>query len=167
MINSFLDVACLESGIMNLVLSCFSINELIEEVLQEHRFIYTNHPFYFVPCQPLIVTADREKIEHVITNLLGNAVKYSQVGKTVEVGCTLVDNNVQVYVKDDGIGINAEEIPRLFDRFYRAENHNNKISGFGIGLYLSAEIIKMHNGQIRVESEPGKGSTFYFTLPQK
>jgi signal transduction histidine kinase len=73
---------------------------------------------------------------------------------------------VVVSVKDEGIGIKASEIDRVFDRYYRVENRDLRhISGFGIGLYLSAEIIKRHDGKIWAESESGKGSTFYFKLP--
>jgi two-component system sensor histidine kinase VicK len=72
----------------------------------------------------------------------------------------------QVSIRDQGIGIRTNDIAKLFERYYRVENINAKhISGFGIGLYLSAEIIQRHNGQIWVESEPENGSTFYFNLP--
>jgi len=73
---------------------------------------------------------------------------------------------VQISVKDHGIGIPPQDIDRLFERYYRVENNNAPmVSGFGIGLYLSAEIVQRHNGRIWVESEVGKGSTFYFTIP--
>jgi two-component system sensor histidine kinase VicK len=80
------------------------------------------------------------------------------------VSCMVVEGMIQVSVKDQGIGISAKDIERLFERYYRVEN-NNSISGFGIGLYLSAEIIARHNGKIWVESQPNQGATFYFALP--
>lgn len=78
----------------------------------------------------------------------------------------IIENTIQVSVKDLGIGINPENQPKVFDRFYRVANQQTgMVSGFGIGLYLSAEIIELHQGQIWVESESNKGSTFYFSLP--
>jgi len=93
-------------------------------------------------------------------------MKYSSLGKKIEIDCEHIGNNVQISVKDEGIGIPPEDIERLFERYYRVENSSlSMVSGFGIGLYLSAEIVQRHNGRIWVESEVGKGSTFYFTIP--
>lgn len=102
----------------------------------------------------------------MVTNLLSNAIKYSPKGKLVIVKSSVVNNTVEVSVKDEGMGIKEKDIDRLFDRFYRVDNkHTEYISGFGIGLYLSAEIVKSHGGKIWAESQSGVGSTFYFTLP--
>ena len=77
-----------------------------------------------------------------------------------------MDDHIQLSIEDEGMGINAYDLDKLFDRFYRVNNkHAQNISGFGIGLYLCAEIIQRHNGKIWVESEVGKGSKFYFSLP--
>jgi signal transduction histidine kinase len=84
----------------------------------------------------------------------------------VEISCELVKNDVQVSVKDEGMGLKPEDRDKVFDRYFRVEsNHTRHISGFGIGLYLSAEIIHRHGGKIWVESESGVGSTFHFSLP--
>ena len=102
----------------------------------------------------------------MISNLLSNAVKYSPKGKHIVVNCRQTDNAVQVSVKDEGMGIKNYDLEKLFDRYYRVESkHTAHISGFGIGLYLSAEIIHRHDGKIWADSESGVGSTFYFTLP--
>jgi signal transduction histidine kinase len=120
----------------------------------------------FKPAAPICVDADREKIGQVINNLISNAVKYSPVGSTIKVGCEQVAGHVQISVADKGLGISKDDMKRLFERYYRARGNENKhIAGFGIGLYLCSEIIKGHNGRIWAESQPGKGSTFYFTLP--
>jgi signal transduction histidine kinase len=120
----------------------------------------------FLPCLSIEVLADREKIEAVMANFLSNAIKYSPKGRKIIVECRVDAEQVIVSVADRGMGIKAEDIPHVFDRFYRVENDNTKdISGFGIGLYLSAEIIKIHGGRIWVESEYGLGSTFYFAIP--
>jgi signal transduction histidine kinase len=167
MINSFLDVARLESGRMQLKPSSFSINQLLQEVTEEYRFISPHHIIQCQTCQEMQVIADREKIGHVIGNLIGNAVKYSTVNTTIEISGKRIENMIEVCVKDEGMGINEIEIPKLFNRFFRAESHKNNsmISGFGIGLYLSSEIVKMHKGKIWVESQVDKGSSFYFTIP--
>ena len=108
--------------------------------------------------------ADRNKIGNVVSNLLSNAVKYSPNGGSIEVSGSVIENGVTVSVKDHGMGINEQETEHLFKRYYRVQGTND-ISGFGIGLYLSAEIIQAHNGEIWVESKVGQCSTFYFSLP--
>ncbi|MEB0249036.1 ATP-binding protein, partial [Mucilaginibacter sp. 5B2] len=85
-------------------------------------------------------------------------------GSTIHVACQVADKRARVCVKDEGMGISAKDIDKLFDRYYRVNNNTN-ISGFGIGLYLSAEIINRHKGKIWANSEIGKGSTFCFSIP--
>ncbi|MBS1504308.1 MAG: PAS domain-containing sensor histidine kinase, partial [Bacteroidetes bacterium] len=168
MINGFLNISRLESGKMPIVKTEFELGALIKEAIDETRFMSSDHVFKFHNGQPTHIYADRDKIGSVILNLLNNAVKYSSKSRTIEVNCMVIDSQVQVSVKDEGIGIKAADKDRLFERYYRVEDEQTRhISGFGIGLYLSAEIIKQHAGKIWAESEPGKGSTFYFTLPLK
>jgi len=119
-----------------------------------------------LPGPLLSVHADRDKISQVISNFMNNAVKYSPKGKNIVVSCVASNSTVQVSVTDEGMGIKPQNQEKLFDRFYRIESvQTQNISGFGLGLYLSAEIIYRHNGKVWVESEIGKGSTFYFSLP--
>ena len=165
MINGFLNISRLESGKMVIDKRIFNMENLIEEIIKETKITVSSHEIIFEPCQPMILNADRDKISSVISNLIGNAVKYSPKGKEIIVKCEIVDNNVQVSIKDYGLGIKSDDQHKLFDRYYRVENLNTKhISGFGIGLYLSAEIVQRHDGQIWVESNIGEGSTFYFSL---
>ena len=98
-------------------------------------------------------------------NLLNNAVKYSPVNKTITIKAIKQPDSIKVSVTDYGIGLSAEQIERIFERFYRVEDRKFMASGLGMGLYISTEIINAHNGNIKVQSEPGKGSTFYFELP--
>jgi signal transduction histidine kinase len=166
LINGFLNVSRLESGKITLEKSSFDISVLIQEIVYETSLLSPTHIIEIGDCKPLVVLADREKIGSVVSNLLTNGVKYSERGKKVIVNCREVNGEAVVSVTDEGIGIGEEEIERLFDRFYRVENLSNRhISGFGIGLYLSAEIIKIHKGRIWVESKEGVGSVFSFSLP--
>ncbi|RYE19024.1 MAG: PAS domain-containing protein [Sphingobacteriaceae bacterium] len=164
MINSFLNNSQLASGKINLNLERFDMEELIKEVEVEVSLSLQTHTITFQPCNPAYVNADRDKISQVITNLLSNAVKYSPKDKPIEVACYEVNGTIQLSVKDEGIGISAQDIGKLFQRYFRASTVNPTISGFGIGLYLCAEIIHRHQGSIWVESELGKGSTFNFKL---
>jgi len=166
MINGFLNISRLESGKILIDKHEFDMVALIEEVILETGLTVSSHQVKFEPCDPVMVYADRDKISSVVTNLVSNAIKYSPKGKLVVVKCAINGQKIQVNVKDEGIGIKPEDKEKLFDRYYRVESdHTRHISGFGIGLYLSAEIIKRHDGDIWVESEIGEGSTFFFNLP--
>lgn len=166
MINGFLNVSRLESGKIELHLQHFAINELINEMISEAELTMPTHNLTFKDCPVVVVHADRDKIGSVISNLLSNAVKYSPRGDLIEVTCNVEGDNVKLSVKDYGMGIRPDEIDHIFERYYRVQsNHRQHISGFGIGLYLSAEIVERHGGVIGVDSETGKGSTFWFTLP--
>jgi two-component system sensor histidine kinase VicK len=166
MINGFLNISRLESGKIHLKKTIFNIDELVKENTEDAQLITTTHKIIFEPCEPVQVFADRDKIDSVISNMISNAIKYSPQGKQVEIRCVVEANNVLISVIDQGMGISEEDVPRLFDRFYRVEsNQTELISGFGIGLYLSAEIVLHHHGKIWVESKLGEGSTFHFSLP--
>ncbi|WP_158826880.1 PAS domain-containing protein [Mucilaginibacter lacusdianchii] len=166
MINGFLNISRLESGKMAIEKTRFILQHLIINVIEETKLTVTNHHIQFVPGNVVEVCADHDKIESVISNLISNAIKYSPKGKQVVVQCQVIENSVQVSVQDDGIGIKEEDKQKLFERYYRVETSNTRhISGFGIGLYLCAEIIERHGGKIWVNSDEGKGSTFTFSLP--
>jgi PAS domain S-box-containing protein len=112
------------------------------------------------------VKADPDRVREVITNLFDNACKYTEEGK-VTLGITANDTVVQIYVRDTGAGIPAEDIPHLFQKFYRVDNSATRtIGGTGLGLFISRKIIELYQGRIWVESTLGKGSTFYINLPR-
>jgi len=166
MINGFLNLSRLELGKLELSLTAFLMDDLIREAISDITVGMEARNFEFLPGCPAAVTADKEKIGAVIINFLSNAVKYSPNDKKINIACRDGDGEIIVSVTDQGLGIKPEDIPYVFDRFYRVENDKTKdISGFGVGLYLSAEIIKCHHGRIWVESVYGNGSTFYFSLP--
>ncbi|MBE9602219.1 ATP-binding protein [Pedobacter sp. MC2016-24] len=166
LINGFLDISRLESGKIHLDKSHFNLDELILENIEETSLLNTSHHIIFNACPQVSVIADRDKISSVISNIIGNAVKYAPEQTEIEINCELNDTHARITVKDQGTGIAEKDVEKLFDRFYRVESEQTQlISGFGIGLYLCAEIIERHHGTIGVESKIGVGSTFYFTLP--
>ena len=166
MINGFLNVSRLESGKMMIDKTRFDMAALIKESEEETMSLYNTHRIVFQPVETTYVNADRDKIAQVINNLISNAVKYSPADTLINVACATVDGMAQLSVRDEGIGIRNEDKEKLFERYYRVKSNATKsVSGFGIGLYLSAEIIHRHDGKIWVESEVGKGSTFYVSLP--
>ncbi|WP_184550838.1 chemotaxis protein CheB [Mucilaginibacter sp. FT3.2] len=166
LINGFLNASSFEAGKIYLNEETFEMNTLISEVVEELLLTSNNHPISIVPGPAFSIKADRDKIGQVINNFLSNAVKYSPKGSNIRLHCKQLNNMLQVSVKDEGMGINPQEQEKLFDRYYRIQSaHTASISGFGLGLYLSAEIIQRHSGKIWSESELGKGSTFYFSLP--
>lgn len=112
------------------------------------------------------VLADQDRLREVITNLFDNACKYTDSGK-VSIGLTGNDDVVQFYIRDTGHGIPAEDVPHLFQKFYRVDNSSTRtIGGTGLGLFICRKIIELYNGHIWVESEIGKGSTFFVNLPR-
>lgn len=166
MINGFLNISRLESGKLIIDKHPFDMKELINEAVSETELTISSHQILVETCPTLVINADRDKIASVLSNLISNAVKYSPKGKTITVKCDIVGNSAVFSVKDEGMGIKPQDINQLFERYYRVNTeHTRHISGFGIGLYLSAEIIQRHDGNIWVESEKGVGSTFYFSLP--
>ena len=164
MINGFLNVSRLESGKLLIEKTNFSLSELLKETIEETYVSQSSHQIILNPTCEVNINADRNKIGNVISNLISNGLKYSDNGTRIEINCKLHHTEVEIQIKDEGIGIKPEDIDKLFERYYRVQG-NHTISGFGIGLYLSAEIIERHGGRIWAESEEGKGSVFYFTLP--
>jgi PAS domain S-box-containing protein len=165
MINGFLNVSRLESGKIVIDKQPFTVGYLIREVMDETNLTGATHVIQLDHCDDVTLNADRDKIGSVLSNLLSNAVKYSPKGSTIKVNCKEGQNQVEISVTDEGLGIRPEDRDHIFERYYRVEsNYTKHISGFGIGLYLSAEIIQRHSGKIWVESD-GDGSTFKFSLP--
>lgn len=115
--------------------------------------------------EQLRIYADEQQIDQVVVNLVDNAVKYAPEGKEIILTVSKEEHMAKISVKDTGPGIPAEKLPHLFNRYYQADHNGGQYSGLGLGLYISSEIIKKHGGKMGVESELGKGTTFWFTLP--
>lgn len=167
MIKGFLDVSRLESGRMALNKTAFDINDLIAETINDlNTATSCSHNILIEKSDAPMVLADREKIAHVLTNLIGNACKYSEPGKKIWVsGSSTSSGLLEVAIKDEGMGIAPAHLGSLFERYYRVDNQKTaNIAGFGIGLYLCSEIIKLHKGLITAESTVGEGSVFKFSI---
>jgi len=166
MINSFVNISRLESGKFELQYTEFNMQELVEEYLAEVRIISSSYNFVQHNCHLAHLKADRNKIGAVLANMLSNAIKFSPQHSTIEVSCIPCEDYLEVTVKDQGSGISAPDQHKIFERFSYIENRKvQHAAGFGIGLYLSAEIIKHHHGEIWVENNSDKGCTFHFKLP--
>jgi two-component system CheB/CheR fusion protein len=113
----------------------------------------------------LEVFADEGRVDQVVVNFVNNAMKYASQSKEILIKLESIDGMAKVSVIDKGPGISAEKLPRVFERYYQVDSSGSQYSGLGLGLYICSEIIKKHDGQIGVESELGKGSTFWFTIP--
>ena len=113
-----------------------------------------------------VVWCDSEAVSQILSNLLDNAIKYTPSAGEITVGARESDGMVELFVRDTGIGIPQEELPRLFERFYRVDKaRSRELGGTGLGLAIVKHLVAAHNGAARVESQVGRGSTFYFTLP--
>jgi two-component system phosphate regulon sensor histidine kinase PhoR len=110
------------------------------------------------------ISADPDRLERVLLNLLSNALKYSTPGTEVRITARAVDGAVAISVSDHGPGISPDDLPHLFERFYRVKATQRK-EGVGLGLFIAKTLVEAHGGHISVESEPGKGSTFTFEIP--
>jgi PAS domain S-box-containing protein len=166
LVSDLLDVSKIEAGKLLLTKEKFDIKPVIDDAIELIRHTTQGHRISLhTAITSLTITGDPQRIEQVIINLLTNAIKYSPSGKQVGVFLTADKKQVKIGVKDEGIGIAADKLEHVFSRFYRVEDLNSNISGLGIGLYLSKEIVDRHHGKIWVDSTLEKGSTFWITLP--
>ena len=175
-INDIIDISKIEAGLMKLDSKESNINEQIEYIYtffkpeaeaKKLKISFNNA----LPAKEAVVTTDREKLYAILTNLVKNAIKYTHNG-SIEFGYNLKTNNetneLEFYVKDTGIGIPKERHEAIFERFIQADiSDKMAYQGAGLGLAISKAYVEMLGGKIRVESEEGKGSCFYFTLPYK
>jgi two-component system, OmpR family, sensor histidine kinase MtrB len=168
MVGDLLDTTRIESGHIDLRLSVHNVNALIEDSVRLHSAASRLHRFNVeIPDQSLLCRCDAGRIFQVINNLLSNAIKYSPNGGTVRIGARREQEEIVVSVSDEGIGIAPGDFDNIFTPFLRTSATRDTIPGIGLGLSASRHIIESHGGRMSVESEPGAGSTFYFTLPAR
>ena len=168
LINDLLDASRIESGGLALHPQPTRLDALAEHVIHLAERLYdAEHRVQFHrPAQPLQVRGDPYRLEQVIANLLENALKYSPAGGPIHVSLEKRDSLALLSVSDPGIGIPADQQQHLFERYFRARNVSTKsYGGLGLGLYICRDIVERHGGRIWVESEVGRGSTFYVALP--
>ena len=168
LIIDLLDATKIENRQLKFTLEDFDMNELVNEVVEELKRTTITHEINVETAGVKIINGDRNRVGQVITNFITNAIKYSPDNNQIIVSTAVKDENVKLCVQDFGIGISAEKQPKIFERFFRVTGGGQEtFPGLGLGLFISAEIIKRHNGTISVESTEGKGSIFSFMLPLK
>jgi two-component system phosphate regulon sensor histidine kinase PhoR len=171
LIEDILNISRIESGLIKVAKEPASMTMLIRDAVQMIRSYAAEKNITVNEQTPIIfdqVMADKDMISQVIINLLSNAVKYTPAGGVVHIGAEVdeADSIVRVTVTDNGVGIPAEDLPHVFDKFYRVAVNNKCAKGTGLGLNLVKQIVeKVHEGRVFVTSEQGKGSTFGFELP--
>ena len=168
LIQDLLTISALESGRMSLDLQPFDLTTLVDRVFSHLQTNAENKSIRLVnTASSLMVTADPNRLDQVLTNLVDNAIKYGRSSGSVTVGWKQLDAGYpEIFVCDDGPGIPGEALDRVFERFYRVDKARSRDQGgTGLGLSIVKHIVQAHGGEVRVESELGKGTTFFFTLP--
>ncbi len=168
LINDLLDVSRIQAGKLAIRLEPCQLQALCQQIIDEQGATTERRLLFDAPDEPIEVEVDVDRISQVVTNLLSNALKYSPPECPVALGVRRVGENALITVRDEGGGIPAEELPYIFDRFYRVpgvEVKSGSTVGLGLGLYICQEIVDRHGGHIWAESTPGQGSTFSVSLP--
>jgi signal transduction histidine kinase len=165
MVENLLTASQLENRAIPFSVSPVSVEHLFREVTQNHSAA-GERISVSLPVDQVIINTDRQLLGRVLSNLLDNALKYSASGSPCELGARCTDRGVELWVKDHGIGIEPEEVGRIFDRFYQVDSSRTlSNTGVGLGLTLVRDILRELGGSIEVTSEPGRGSTFLVTVP--
>lgn len=165
LIRELLDVNIITHGKLELNITTFDFNEMLNDAIEEVQITSPDHTIIKEGDISSPFKGDRYRLQQVATNLLSNAVKYSPDSNKIFVKVTDEKELIKVSVHDRGIGIKKESLNKIFNLYFREEG-KRPFQGFGIGLSIASEIVKRHNGEIWAESEPGKGTTIYFTLPK-
>ncbi len=170
LIKDLLDVSRIQQNKFSLLLETWDLKTVVQEAIEDQ---YTFTPKRSIeleelPQEPLPVRVDRERINQVLANYLSNALKYSPPAESIRVGIRREGRQVYVWVQDKGQGISAEQQEQIWERFYQVQGievKNGSSVGLGLGLHICQTIIEQHKGHVGVESRPGEGATFWFTLP--
>ncbi|NJN16490.1 MAG: response regulator [Oscillochloris sp.] len=167
LITAMLDVSRLQDGQLSIDREVLDLRPIVERSVAEFQPTLNSHQMVLAkPDEPVLVLGDEVRLQQVLLNLLSNAVKYSPQGGTVAVRVEQNPGWATIAISDEGIGIPRESLDRLFSRFFRASNANERrISGIGLGLYVVNAIVTLHGGTISVDSQIGCGSTFTIRLP--
>jgi len=168
MVREFLEYSHLESGQIKLNLSETDIATVLQQVIEEHRLRAEgkNIVLSFDSQSLTAIEADENRLHRVFSNLVDNCIKYSPQKSEVTICARETDKEIVIEFKDQGWGINPEEVPYIFDAFFRAKSEE-EVVGHGLGLAASSAIVRQHGGRISVESRPGKGSVFTVRMPKR
>jgi PAS domain S-box-containing protein len=164
LMEDLMNVSKIQQGQLALNKTRINLVDLVNDCC-EHIRMGAAHELILMGDKELFIDADYRRIDQVVVNLINNAVKYSPLANRVEITVEHDADHAKISVRDFGIGVSPEKLPHLFDRYFRVDSSGVQFSGLGLGLYISAEIVKRHNGEIGVESVVDEGSTFWFSLP--
>ncbi|MDQ3076453.1 MAG: cell wall metabolism sensor histidine kinase WalK [bacterium] len=168
MMASFTNVYKLQTSNMELNKVSINVTKLVTDVVETFQFISETHSIKLLGTANKKLFADKERLEQVLINIISNAIKYSPQADKVVVKIKEDKKNLMISIQDFGIGIRKDQQTKIFNRFYRIKGTEKiSIEGLGLGLFISSEIVKDHNGTITLKSEKNKGTTFTISLPYK
>ncbi|HEX7733913.1 MAG TPA: PAS domain S-box protein [Ktedonobacteraceae bacterium] len=170
LVDDLLDFSRLQEDKLTLHLAACNLVEVVEETIQDYQAAFPSRSLLLgvPPDMPILVHADRDRLQQVLSNYLTNALKFSLASEPVQVGITLEPETAQVWVQDHGPGIAAEQQAHIWQRLYQVSQpllQQGTSEGLGLGLYISHQLIRRHLGHVGMESAPGQGARFWFTLP--
>jgi signal transduction histidine kinase len=168
-VDSIITLQQIDTGELGLDLRALPLGEIIDNAVASRQREISEKALEIQSDleSGLYVQADRERLLLVFGQLLANSIKYTPHAGTIAIEARAKQASIQVSLRDNGIGIPAEELPHVFERFYQSSNPlTRQHSGIGLGLAVAKEIVELHGGRIGVESRPSQGSTFYFSLPR-
>lgn len=167
LVNELNEMTKIDSGKITVRKKEVNIVNLVKKIANEQRTINPTHKIVLkkTTSKKIAVKIDDYRISQILINLISNSVKYSSPNTSIFVGLQKNPGNIIITVRDHGKGISPQDQERIFDRYYRTKDAS-KIEGLGLGLFISSEIARLHKGSLWVESQPGKGSTFYLKLPR-
>jgi signal transduction histidine kinase len=167
LIENLLDASRLQAGALAINESDVALNKLAERIAERFRTQTSTHTITVdFPLDFPVVLADEDRISQVLSNLVSNAIKYSPDGGEIKITGKVMPEYVVICVSDQGPGIAPDDIPHVFDRFYRSSDATRKTKGAGLGLYLARAVIEAHRGRIWVDPKPGDGARICFSLPK-
>jgi signal transduction histidine kinase len=168
MIENLLDASRLQAGALKINLSDVAVDALSRHIAEKFRTQTGRHTIEVnFPANFPVILADENRLSQVLSNLLSNAIKYSPEGGKIVISGQVRPEQVILCVSDQGPGIAPEDLPHVFDRFYRSTGASRTTKGAGLGLYLSRAIIEAHGGRIWVDPKPGEGARICFSLPRE
>ncbi|MEP6846906.1 MAG: PAS domain-containing sensor histidine kinase, partial [Panacibacter sp.] len=165
LVAELLDASKIQNGQLNYNITTFDFNKMVDETIENMQLTAKNHIIRKTGIALQRITGDKDRLQQVLINLLSNAIKYSPKDDKVFVNVEEQSGEIRVSVQDFGIGMSRKHLDKIFDRYYRVEEHAGHFQGLGLGLYLSSNIIQRHKGSMWADSELGKGSIFCFALP--